>query len=113
MLAGRDGSAEYPALPRGGAQTSQKTLGLLKEYVEELSSDSCSNRLLKKPLATRCGVENRFEMLTYCRVRSAFEPIFALHRIHQRLFNSLLRRAGQPAVSAPHGCQTQQACAKQ
>lgn len=69
MLAGRDGSAEYPALPRGGAQTSQKTLGLLKEYVEELSSDSCSNRLL--------------------------------------------RRAGQPAVSAPHGCQTQQACAKQ
>jgi hypothetical protein len=40
---------------------------------------------LKKPLAARCGVENRLELLTYCRVRSAFESVFALHRIHQRL----------------------------
>jgi hypothetical protein len=66
---------------------------------------TCSNRPVKEPLAARCGsgfvpdksghfprpggrVENRIEMLTYCRVRCAFDPIFALHRIHQRLFSS-------------------------
>jgi len=46
-------------------------------------------KLLKKPLAVRCGVEDRFKMLTYYRVRSACEPIFALHRIHQGLFQKI------------------------
>jgi protein TonB len=45
-----------------------------------------TSRRLKKSLAARFGVENRLETLTYCRVRSAFESVFALHRIHQRLF---------------------------
>src|SRR5690606_7413093 len=45
-----------------------------------------SSRLLKKPPAARCGVESRLEMLTYSRVRCAFEPAFALHRIRRRLF---------------------------
>src|SRR5690606_12518205 len=51
-----------------------------------LSVDGPSDRLGKLctgPTAARCGVENRFEMLTYSRVRCAFEPIFALHRIHR------------------------------
>jgi hypothetical protein len=30
-------------------------------------------------------------MLTYCRVRSAFDSVFALHRIHQRLFQQPAR----------------------
>ena len=44
--------------------------------------------------AARCGVENGLEMLTYSSVRSAFEPAFALHRIHQRLTE-------HPAKAAP------------
>jgi hypothetical protein len=55
------------------------------------TSGSVTSRLLKKPLAKRCGVENRLEMLTYCRVRSAFDSVFALHRIHQRLFQQPAR----------------------
>jgi hypothetical protein len=46
-------------------------------------------------VAARCGVEDRFERLTYRRVRCAFEPIFALHRIHHGLLQRPAGRAAQ------------------
>jgi hypothetical protein len=58
-----------------------------------------SSRLLKKPPAARCCVENRLEMLTYYRVRCASEPIFALHRIHWRLFQQPARQLAALAVA--------------
>src|SRR5690606_9722718 len=38
--------------------------------------------LCTSAVAARCCVKDRFETLAYSRVRSAFQSIFAWHRIH-------------------------------
>lgn len=49
----------------------------------------CFSKLLRSPQAAQSGVKNRFEMLIYLGVNSAFSPIFALScarlRTSQRL----------------------------